>query len=376
MYIRRDIEANIENWLFKGKIIILYGARQVGKTTLVKNFIKKHGTDKSYIDCENLSAQNALKKHDAKFLRSFLGEGKFFVLDEAQRVENIGVSLKLLVDTYPELQLIATGSSSFDLSNKIIEPLTGRAITMTLYPLSINEIIKNVGVSSIDFQINKCLRFGGYPGIFNSDEKSAVTLLNNIASNYLYKDILIFESLRKSDLIVQLMQLLAFQIGNEVSLSELATKLQTSKQTISRYIDLLEKAFVIFHLRPLSRNLRNEIGKKNKIYFYDLGIRNALIGNFNDINMRNDLGALWENFCVVERKKYLERNELFRNIYFWRNHLGQEIDYVEEYSERFDAYEFKWSERSAKFPKPFKNAYLPESLELINKENWRDFLIS
>src|SRR3989344_1129057 len=375
MYIKRDIEENIENWLFKDKIIILYGARQVGKTTLVKNFIRKYGTDRSYIDCENLSVQNALKNHDAKFLRSFLGEGNFFVLDEAQRVENIGVSLKLLIDTYPELQLIATGSSSFDLSNKIIEPLTGRSITTTLYPLSINEIIKNVSESSIDFQINKCLRFGGYPGLFSSDEKSAITLLNNIASNYLYKDILMFESLRKSDLIIQLMQLLAFQIGNEVSLSELATKLQTSKQTVSRYINLLEKAFVVFHLRPLSRNLRNEIGKKNKIYFYDLGIRNALIGNFNDLNVRNDLGALWENFCVIERKNYLERNALFRNMYFWRNHFGQEIDYVEEYNDQFDAYEFKWSEESIKFPKPFRNAYLPKVLQVVNKENYRDFLI-
>jgi predicted AAA+ superfamily ATPase len=375
MYIKRDIETNIENWLFKGKVIVLYGARQVGKTTLVKKFIEKHGTSESYIDCENLSVQNALKNHDAKSLRSFLGDGNFFVLDEAQRVENIGVSLKLLIDTYPELQIIATGSSSFDLSNKIIEPLTGRSIIITLYSLSLNEIVKNVGQSSIKFQINRCLRFGGYPGIFNSDEKNSITLLNNIASNYLYKDILMFESLRKSDLIVQLMQLLAFQVGNEVSLSELAIKLQTSKQTISRYIDLLEKAFVIFHLRPLSRNLRNEIGKKNKIYFYDLGIRNALVGNFNDINARNDLGALWENFCVVERKKYLERNEFFRSIYFWRNHLGQEIDYVEEYNGQFDAYEFKWSEESVKFPRPFKDSYLPKNTRVVNKNNWRDFLI-
>lgn len=375
MYIKRDIEENINKWLFKGKIVILYGARQVGKTTLVKDLIKKYGTEKSYIDCENISVQTALRNHDAKSLRSFLGEGNFFVLDEAQRVENIGVALKLLIDTYPELQIVATGSSSFDLANKINEPLTGRSITFTLYPLSINEIIKDVGQTSIDFQIDKCLRFGGYPGIFNSDEKSSITLLNNIASNYLYKDILMFESLRKSDLIIQLMQLLAFQVGNEVSLTELANKLQTSKQTISRYIDLLEKAFVVFHLRPLSRNLRNEIGKKNKIYFYDLGIRNALIGNFNSLDVRNDLGALWENFCVVERRKYLERNELFRNSYFWRNHQGQEIDYVEEYNDQFDVYEFKWTEGKVKFPKPFTEAYLPKVSKVVNRESFRDFLI-
>jgi hypothetical protein len=373
MLIPRKIKQNIENWLFKGKIIILYGPRQVGKTTLVKELIKKYGDEKSYINCEILENKQALSLENPLQLKTFLGEGKFFVFDEAQKVSNIGIILKLLIDTYPDLQIIATGSSSFELSNKISEPLTGRSLEFKLYPISYSEISADRQSWESPAILSSILIYGSYPEVIKNNFSNADIFLDNLASNYLFRDIFEFENIKKPKLLTNLLQLLALQIGNEVSLNELATKLETSRKTVARYIDLLEKAFVIFTLYPLSRNPRNEIGRKNKIYFYDLGIRNSLISRFQSINIRDDIGALWENFCVVERKKILEYGMKHKNQFFWKNIKGKEIDYIEEFNSKFEAYEFKWTENSVKTPPDFFENY-QTNVFVVNKDNFTNFL--
>src|SRR3989338_334394 len=346
MKIERKLKKTVEQFFFKGKIIIVYGPRQVGKTTLCKELIAKYGSERSYVDCEIIEKKQALEDQNPDRLRKFLGDGKFFVLDEAQKVSDIGTSLKLLVDTYPDIQIVATGSSSFDFENKIKEPLTGRAYEFMLYPISWGEIRASFPAHEVAEKLPTMLRFGSYPKLLdlNYTEPESKLYLSSIASNYLYKDIFALETIKKPELLLKLLQLLALQLGGEVSFHEIATKLGTSVGTVVRYIDLLEKAFVIFRLYPLSRNLRNEIGKKTKIFFYDLGIRNALIGNTNALHLRNDIGGLWENFCIIERKKKIQYDLLFLNQYFWRNTDGAEVDYVEEAGGIIKGFEFKWSE--------------------------------
>lgn len=375
MQITRKITKNIENWLYKGKILIIYGPRQVGKTTLVKELVSKYGDEKSYINCEILENRQALATENPAKIKNFLGPGKFFVFDEAQKVDNIGLALKLLIDTYPDLQIIATGSSSFDLSAKINEPLTGRSIEFRLYPISYEEMLEGKQEWEAPAIIESALVYGSYPEIVKNQFKNSEAILNNISSNYLFKDIFEYEGLKKPKLLTNLLQLLALQIGNEVSLNELSTKLEASRKTVARYIDLLEKTFVIFTLYPLSRNPRNEIGGKNKIYFYDLGIRNNLIGRTIPLSKRDDIGALWENFCVVERKKYLEYRMSYGNQFFWRNRRGKEVDYVEEITGSLSAYEFKWSEQPFKFPKDFIESYQPNTL-LVHRGNIKEFLMN
>jgi len=371
--IKREIKKVIEDWLFKGKVIILYGPRQVGKTTLVKEFIKTYGDERSYVNCEILANRQALESQNPQAMINFLGAGKFFVFDEAQKVENIGLALKLLIDTYPDLQIIATGSSSFELANRVSEPLTGRSIEFKLYPISYSEISAGKNQADVSAYINSMLIYGSYPEVIKNNFTDAPTFLKNLSANYLFKDVFEFEDIRKPKLLMNLLQLLALQIGNEVSLNELATKLETSSKTVARYIDLLEKAFVIFTLNPLSRNPRNEIGRKNKIYFYDLGIRNVLIERLTPLNVRDDIGALWENFCVVERKKYLQYRMIYSNQFFWRNIRGREVDYVEESDGKIKGFEFKWSETSFKKPADFIETYKAD-VSLINKSNIYEFL--
>lgn len=373
MLIPRKIKQNIENWLFKGKIIILYGPRQVGKTTLVKELVLKYGNERSYINCEILENRQALASENPLQLKTFLGEGRFFVFDEAQKVSNIGLVLKLLFDTYPDLQILATGSSSFELSNKINEPLTGRSMEFRLYPISYSEMSEGRQSWESSAILPSVLVYGSYPEVIKNNFNNADIFLNNLASNYLFKDIFEFENIKKPKLLTNLLQLLALQVGNEVSLNELATRLETSRKTIARYIDLLEKAFVIFTLYPLSRNPRNEIGRKNKMYFYDLGIRNSIISRFQPIIVRDDIGVLWENFCVVERKKKLEYEMKRKNQFFWKNGRGKEIDYIEESDGKFGAYEFKWTEDFVKTPSDFFKNY-KTNVSVINKENFVNFL--
>ena len=372
--IKRDIQNHIEQWLFRKKIIIIYGARQVGKTTLVRALLAKYGSLEGYYNCEILSIQRALAQEEPILLKKYLGNHKIVVFDEAQNIPNIGRVLKLLIDTYPDLQIITTGSSSFELANKTSEPLTGRALQFLLYPFSYQELAHRYTPFERQAQLPIFLKYGMYPEIINASEKEAQFLLNDLSSKYLYKDVLAFENLKRSDIIIKLLQLLALQIGSEVSLNELANNLQTNRRTVERYIDLLEKAFIIFRLRSFSRNLRKEINKGQKIYFYDIGIRNSIIQQYQDMDLRNDKGALWENFLLSERLKFLQSQLFSPNRYFWRTHDKQEIDYLEEYNGQLRAYEIKWLLKKKKMPTIFLTSYPNTSIQFIDQTNFETFI--
>ncbi|MEK7078758.1 MAG: ATP-binding protein [Patescibacteria group bacterium] len=375
MYYRRQIESTIEGWVGKGKILVIYGPRQVGKTTLVKSLLSRYGKKQNYFNCEILGVKQALQRQDPQELSGLFGGAQFIVLDEAQKVTNIGLILKIFHDAYPQIQIIATGSSSFELSNKISEPLTGRALEFTLFPLSLQELTQTYSRVDLQGKLESLLRFGSYPEIMNSSEKDAQVLLDNITSKYLFQDVLEHEQIKKSSLLMNLVQLLALQVGSEVSMNELATTLATGRKTIERYLDLLEKAFVIVRLRSFSRNLRSEIGKKQKIYFYDLGIRNSLIAQYNPLHLRDDVGALWENFVIIERLKYLKNNQISSNTFFWRTHDQKEIDYIEESNGKLHGYEIKWNKDTYKKPQDFLNTYKNSDIILINKNNFFDLLL-
>jgi len=371
----RIIQKKVESQLFKGKIIIIYGARQVGKTTLVNQIIAKNKEKSHYLNCELLSVQQGLEIPEAERLKKFLGDYRLIVLDEAQKIANIGTILKIIHDTYPDIQIIATGSSSFDLANKTSEPLTGRAVRFILYPFSLEEIRQESNAFSIEAKLDGLLRFGSYPEVFFSSEEAAREQLNEIASNYLYQDILAWEGIKKSSVIVDLLRLLALQLGNEVSYRELAQNLGISRQTVQKYLNVLEQSFVIFTLRAFSRNLRKEIAKSVKIYFYDLGIRNSIIQNFNPLNLRNDAGALWENFMISERLKYTAYHNNYANRYFWRTYDQKEIDLIEESGGRLCGYEFKWGNAKAPAPREFLKTYPDSGWKVINQGNYQDFLL-
>ncbi|MFH1385738.1 MAG: ATP-binding protein [Patescibacteria group bacterium] len=373
-YINRTIENKIKDRFFKGKIVIIYGARQVGKTTLVKKILSDFGSESRYLNCEQLSVERGLNELEAEKIKSFLGNYKLIVLDEAQNIPNIGRVLKIIIDTYPEIQIIATGSSSFDLSQKITEPLTGRAFTYILYPLSLKEIKGGKDMFFIESKIENLLRFGGYPEVFQLSEELARERLNEIAANYLYKDVLKFAGLKKAGIIKNLLAALALQLGQEVSYSELAAALGINRLTVQKYIDVLEQSFVIFKLNAFARNKRKEISKSIKVYFYDLGIRNSLVENYNNLEIRSDTGALWENFCIMERKKMNEDKSRFANSYFWRTYDQKEIDYVEEAGGEITGYEFKWSgKKSYKPPADFVKKYKAR-VEKIDRSNYWKFL--
>jgi len=373
--INRKIEKNIVENLFKGKVIIIYGAKQVGKTTLVKKIADDYKGQSSYFNCDLISVQDALSIPEANRIKDFLGDHNIIILDEAQRIKNIGPTLKILIDTYPELQIIATGSSSFDLANEINEPLTGRKIVFNLFPLSVEEIMGDNGFLYIDSKLEKILRYGTYPDVFFSEDKEAASKLEEIASSYLFKDILSFDKIKKSSIIVKLLQLLALQVGSEVSYNELATKLGINRITVEKYIDILEQCFILFRINSFSRNLRNEISKAIKIYFYDLGVRNILIKNLNPLDIRNDAGFLWENFCILERIKRNKYNNIFANYYFWRTYDQKEIDFIEERDGKLFAYEFKLNKEHSKAPSIFLETYKNSQYQTINRENYYKFLI-
>lgn len=373
--INRKIEKNIVENLFKGKVIIIYGARQVGKTTLVKKIADDYKSQSGYFNCDLISVQDALSILEANRIKNFLGDHNIIILDEAQRIKNIRLILKILIDTYPELQIIATGSSSFDLANEINEPLTGRKIVFNLFPLSVEEIMGDNGFLYIDSKLEKILRYGTYPDVFFSEDKEAASKLEEIASSYLFKDILSFDKIKKSSIIVKLLQLLALQVGSEVSYNELASKLGINRITVEKYIDILEQCFILFRINSFSRNLRNEISKSIKIYFYDLGVRNILIKNLNPLDIRNDAGFLWENFCILERIKRNKYNNIFANYYFWRTYDQKEIDFIEERDGKLFAYEFKLNREHSKAPSIFLETYKNSQYQTINRENYYKFLM-
>lgn len=371
MLFTRLIQKRVERNLFKGKAVVIYGARRVGKTTLVRQIQEKYSHESFYLNCDEPDVRQALTNKTSTELINYLGGKKLVIIDEAQRVRDIGLTLKLLVDNAPNMQIMATGSSSFDLSNKINEPLTGRAYEFQLTPLSLAEI------SSDDTEQRRLLErhlvFGLYPEIVGHPGEAQENL-RLIYKNYLYKDALEYQGLRNPELVEKLLAALALQIGGEVSYAELANLLGADRKTIMAYIRLLELAFVVFKLPPLSRNRRNEINKSRKIYFWDTGIRNAIINNFNPLNLRNDVGALWENFILVERQKRNNILGVTPNVYFWRTWQKQEVDYVEEAGGRLSGFEFKWGKDKARGAGEFLKTYSPSSLTLINRENFLDFV--
>ena len=369
MIIERSIKNKLITGLKAGKVVIVYGARQVGKTTLVKqvaselypdgNFLYLNGED-PYIN-DNLVGKSAVE------LKAFIGDYPLVIIDEAQKVQDIGLTLKLLHDTYPSVQLLVTGSSSLSLANKTAEPLTGRSFRYKLYPFSLTELANALSKSKVEARLEELLIYGAYPEVFLAATVDKVRILSELASNYLYKDILEFEGVKDSDFVRDLLKALAFQLGNEVSVNELANLLGVSKDKIKRYLDLLEKAFIIYRLRPLARRRRKEIVKNTKIYFYDLGIRNYLISNFAEMDLRTDRGALWENFCINERFKFYQTQDITPNTYFWRNYYGAEVDFIEEWNGEIRGFEFKWRKKTFTKPKAFFEAYENASIKLINR---------
>lgn len=373
---KRILQQLIQDRSFKHKAIILLGARQVGKTTLLKEIIKEQKENVLYLNCDEPRTVSALTNRNLEDIKALTGGNKLVVIDEAQKVDNVGLTIKIMVDNMPDVQVIATGSSAFELRNRLNEPLTGRKYEYQMFPISTEEIYKTKDYIDVLKLLETRLIYGSYPDVLNQEEEPK-NILNMLIDSYLYKDILSSENLRKPDVLDRLLRALAFQVGTEVSYNELAQTIGTDNKTVERYIDLLEKCFVIFRLNGLSRNLRNELKKAKKIYFYDNGVRNAVIQQFAPIEMRNDMGALWENFFISERMKYNHYNGHYCNTYFWRTRSQQEIDYIEEADGSMTAFEMKWNPKkaNASFPKSFTEAYSVASTNVVTPENYIKFLI-
>ena len=372
--IRRKIYQQIKRDFFKGKAIILLGPRQVGKTTLLQA-IRSEYPDTIYLDCDEPDIRRTLENTTSTQLKNLIGPAKIVLIDEAQRVENIGLTLKLITDQLKEVQLIASGSSALEISNTINEPLTGRKFEYFLLPFSIGELHHHFGALQEQRLLHTRLVYGLYPDVVNHPA-DAQRLLLSLATGYLYKDIFNYQEIRKPGLLPNLLEALARQVSHEVSYNELAQLLDSDPVTIKRYIDLLEKSYVVFRLRSFSRNLRNEIKKSRKIYFYDNGIRNALINNFQSVATRTDIGALWENFQVAERLKALAYHQIHVNRYFWRTTQQQEIDYIEDRNGKLSAFEFKWNpKKKVRFSKSFTGNYPVEQTLLVNPDNYLDFVM-
>lgn len=374
MYIKRKLSQEINKKLIPNRAVILYGARRVGKTTLIKHLVNRLDGKIKFINAENSIERNQLNTENFYKIKQILKGFDYLIIDEAQKINNIGQILKIIIDNVENIKILVTGSASFELANQVGEPLVGRKRTLTLYPFAISELFEDDD-SKIEEQLEERLIYGSYPKVYlENDNHEKQEELLEIVDSYLYRDILELENIKNSSKIKDLLVLLAFQIGSEVSLNELSNSLGLHISTISKYLDLLEKVFVIFSLRGFSRNLRKEVNKSKKYYFYDLGIRNALINNFNNLTLRNDQGALWENFLMSERIKYLDNNRIFMNQYFWRTYDQKEIDLIEESGGLLHGYEFKFSKKKIKIPQEFLDTYKNSKIEIIDKENYIDFL--
>jgi uncharacterized protein len=361
--------------LSDSKIIIIYGPRQVGKTTIAKEIISELPQKSLQINADQLKYIDVFSSRDLSKMKQLVEGYELLFIDEAQRIPEIGINLKILHDEIPTLKIIVTGSSSLEIANKTKEALTGRTWTFNLYPIAVSELLSLYNSFEINEQIPQLLIYGSYPNLFNiTNQNDKIQYLTELCSAYLYKDILELSSIRHADKLRKLLQLLAFQVGSEVSLNEIANTIQISKETVAHYIDLLEKSFVLFRLSGFSRNLKKEISKSDKIYFYDLGIRNTLINNFNPIELRNDTGQLWENFLVIERLKRNKYSQNFVNSYFWRTYTGAELDYIEESNGQLNGFEMKFGNQKAKVPKGWIEHYPESSFQLINQSNFIEFI--
>ena len=357
------------------KVILLYGARQTGKTTLVSQIIKDLPYRSITVNADEIRYHDVLSSRDLNKMKMLTDGYELLFIDEAQRIDDIGINLKILHDNLPDLKIIASGSSSLELANRTKEPLTGRVESYALHPVAWGELSSQHTLFELRSRLEEFMIYGSYPEIFSitNAEKKQKHLLE-LRSSYLYKDVLELSNIRHSRKLADLLRLLAFQIGSQVSLNELGASLQMSKETVASYIDLLEKSFILIRLRGFSRNLRKEITKMDKFYFSDLGIRNALINNFNSIKMRNDHGQLWENYLITERIKHQSYTDIFSNNYFWRTYTGAEIDWIEERQGKLYAYELKYGKKSIKIPTSWKENYPDSEYQTVNLDNYHDFI--
>ena len=368
---------NLESFLKENRALIIYGPRRVGKTTLLQNILKKTSLKYRLDSGDNIRIQELLGSQDFSRILEYAQGYELIVIDEAQLVPNIGMGIKILIDQVPGLKVIATGSSSFDLANQVGEPLTGRKTTLILYPVAQLELLSQKNKHDLKEKLENYLIFGSYPQVLTARTKEEkIQILEELVNSYIFKDIFALQQLKGSKTLFDLLKLLAFQIGNEVSLNELATNLSIDVKTVGRYLDLLEKAFIITRLTTFSRNLRSEVVSTSKYFFLDNGIRNAVISQFNDINSRNDIGSLWENFIMIERMKKKSYKHIHGHSYFWRTYGQKEIDLIEERDGKIFPYEFKWSTKDkALIPKEWKQAYPEaEDLSMITPNNYLDFI--
>lgn len=367
---------NLKEFIKPNKVLIIYGPRRVGKTTLVKHYLEK-AKEKIRIDSgDSIETQRMLSSQDFDLLKQYAKNYSLIFIDEAQRIANLGLNLKIMVDQIPEIRIVITGSSSLELAGQVGEPLVGRKTTLLLYPLAQLELKKLFNQYELETQLQKHLVFGGYPEvIIEEDLKIKQEILKDITESYLLKDILELEKVKYSKLLLDLLRLLAYQIGGEVSLSELAEKLHIDVKTVARYLDLFEKSFIIYNVRGFSRNLRKEITKKSKYYFFDNGIRNAIINNFNPLETRNDVGMLWENFLFMERMKKRSYQRIYANDFFWRTWDKEEIDLIEERDGRLFGFDFKFNSSKMKPLKTWRENYPDSELSIINKDNYLDFIL-
>ncbi|MDR2972265.1 MAG: ATP-binding protein [Bacteroidales bacterium] len=376
--ITRTLQAIIKEKLYKGKIIVLLGARQVGKSTLFEQLKESEFAEMSVVsfNCDEPNDRALLTDANSADLSAVVKSSRIVLIDEAQRVQNIGLTLKLLADKFQDIQVLVSGSSSLELANKINEPLTGRKFEYLMLPISTEELINANGMLETQRLLENRLIYGSYPDILfqKTDTKE---LLFELTNSYLFKDIYTLQELRKPEVLEKLLVALALQIGSEVSYNELSQTVQTDVKTVERYINLLEKCFIVFKLSGLNNNLRNELKKSKKIFFYDNGIRNALLQNFLPLNLRNDVGALWENFFISERLKFNNYHNRFTKMYFWRTQQQQEIDLVEDSEGKIIAYEMKWNEnRKTSFPNNFVESYKPLQTNIITPKNYMGFLVN
>ncbi len=367
---------NLNNLLKKQKVLVIYGPRRVGKTTLLQEFLKQTKLKYKLDSGDNIKTQEILSSQDFDQILSYAHGYELIVVDEAQQIPNVGMGLKILIDQVPGLMIIVSGSASFDLSQKIGEPLTGRKITKNIYPLSQKELLNKYNKYELKEKLEDFLIFGSYPECITSASKQEkINVLEEISNSYLLKDVLLLEKIKSSSVLMKLLKLLAFQVGSEVSLNELARQVKLDVKTVDRYLDILEKGFVIKSLGSFSRNLRKELSRKYKYYFYDNGVRNAIISQFNSLADRNDIGQLWENFLVMERLKKQAYTPIYTNNYFWRTYDQKEIDWVEERDGKLFGFEFKWGDKKVKEPKLWKETYDNAEYEVISQNNYLDFIL-